>query len=109
MRYCPKCGASIGAVRISRESYEKQEKQEKYEKHEKHEKQEKYEKGEGNRSWALLGGLILIVFGLVSIMTTYAHIPSLPSGGILLVLVGIVIMVIAVYGATRATRTNPKP
>lgn len=109
MRYCPKCGASIGAVRISRESYEKQEKQEKYEKHEKHEKQEKYEKGEGSRSWALLGGFILIVFGLVSIVTTYAHIPSLSRGGILLVLVGIVIMVIAVYGVTRAARTNPKP
>lgn len=97
MRYCPKCGVSIGAVRISRGSYEKQE------------KQEKYEKGEGSRSWALLGGFILIVFGLVSIVSTYAHIPSLSRGGILLVLVGIVIMVIAVYGVTRAARTNPKP
>jgi len=106
MRYCPKCGASIGAARISRESYEKQEKQEK---HEKHEKQEKHEKGEGSRSWVLLGGFILIVFGLVSIVSTYVHIPSLFSGGILLVLVGIVIMVIAVYGVTRAAVTNPKP
>ena len=108
MRYCPKCGASIGAARISRERYEKHEKQEKQEKHEKHEKQEKYEKEEGSRSWALLGGFILIVFGLVSIVTTYG-VPSLSRGGIFLVLVGIVIMVIAVYGATRAAMTNPKP
>lgn len=109
MRYCPKCGASVGPARISRESYEKQEKQEKQEKHEKHEKQEKYEKEESTRSWALLGGLILIVFGLVSIVTTYAHIPSLSRGGIFLVLVGIVIMIIAVYSATRAAMANPKP
>lgn len=108
MRYCPNCGASVTTSKVSRESYEKHEKEEKHEKGEKHEKFEKHEKQERNRSWVLLGGLILIIFGLVSIVTTYTNLSHM-QGAIFLVLVGIIIMIIAFYGAARATRTTPRP
>ena len=106
MRYCPKCGASIGAAR-SREAYEKQEKQEKHEKHEKHEKQEKHEKEETSRFWVLLGGLILIAFGLLSVVVTYF--PSSSYGAVFVVLIGVLIMIIAVYGGVKAASSSPEP
>ena len=109
MRYCPKCGASIETSKISREKHEKQEKEEKHEKEEKFEKHEKFEKQESNHSWMLLGGFILIVFGLFSIISTYISLSSTDRGAIFLVLVGIMIMIIAFYGTTKAVRSSPKP
>lgn len=109
MQYCPKCGASIETLRISREKHEKQEKEEKHEKEEKFEKHEKYEKQERNHSWMLLAGFILIVFGLFSIISTYIGLSSTDKGAIFLVLVGVVIMIIAFYGTTKAVRSSPKP
>ena len=55
-RFCAKCGQAMGEpVRATRD--------EKGEKHEKDEMSEKGEKHEGDRSGALMGGLIIILLG----------------------------------------------
>ncbi len=106
MEYCPKCGASLKAREISREAYERHEKQEKQEKHEKEEKGEKHEKGETGRFWALIGGLILVVLGAGSII---ARILNQDFGPFFLVIVGVLIIIFAIYGVTRASRRSPQP
>ena len=109
MKYCPKCGASLKAEAAPRETYEKHEKQEKHEKHEKEEKAEKHEKEETSRFWALIGGLILLVIGATSLITTFLDVPDPWRGAFFLVIVGIIIIGAAVYGAAKASRRNPRP
>ncbi|MCW3980753.1 MAG: DUF2304 family protein [Candidatus Bathyarchaeota archaeon] len=118
MKYCPKCGASVKAEMVTREPYErreKQEKQEKQEKHEKHEKgekqekQEKHEKEETSVFWVLVAGLILIALGVVSIITRFFGFTGLPSGAVFLFVIGVVIILVAIYSAVRAGRRNPRP
>jgi F0F1-type ATP synthase assembly protein I len=106
MEYCPKCGAPLKSARVYREAYEKYEKHEKQEKAEKAEKTEKHEKGEASRFWALIAGLIIIVLGATSLMATLFNIDS---GPFFLIIVGILIIIFAIYGATRATRRSPRP
>jgi len=103
MEYCPKCGASLKAKIVTREAYEKHEKQEK---HEKEEKAEKHEKGETSRFWALIGGLILIILGAGSII---AKALNQDFGPFFLVIVGALIIILAIYGATRASKGSPRP
>jgi len=73
-RFCPSCGAPVDRARAKgeksekEERREKEEKEEKGEKQEKHEKHEKHEKAEGDRSGALIGGLIIILLGVVLIL-----------------------------------------
>lgn len=113
MKYCPKCGASLKPETISKEEayekHEKQEKEEKKEKEEKGEKAEKHEKGEANRFWMLIGGLILVVFGLLSLLTIFLGISEPLRGAFFLVIVGVLIVVFAVYGAIKASRRSPVP
>ena len=103
MKYCPKCGATLKAEMAPRETYEK------HEKHEKEEKAEKHEKGETSRFWALIGGLILVVIGATSLITTFLDLPDPWRGAFFLVIIGIVIIVVAIYGATRASKRTPRP
>jgi cation transport ATPase len=99
-----------------RERYEKQEKREKQEKHEKHEKQEKqgYEKGEKHekRGWSIwgsvLGGILLIFFGVAILFADYYSVPSWIWWPIFLIIIGIAIM-IYVIAATSMTRRTPRP
>lgn len=113
MRFCPKCGAAVKAGVVSREIYvrarEKDEKYEKHEKHEKEEKGEKHEKGETGRFWILIGGLILVTLGAVSILTAAFNLPDVWTGASFLVIVGVAIILVAIYGATRASRRSPRP
>ncbi len=109
MEYCPKCGASLEAEKVSREVREKQEKNEKHEKDEEDEKTEKHEKDETSRFWILIGGLILVVIGATSLMTTFFGLPDPWRGAFFLVIIGIVVIIFALYGATRASRRSPQP
>ncbi len=109
MKYCPKCGAPVGAETVTRERYERREKQEKQEKGEKREKQEKGEKQETSVLWALVAGLILIALGAVSVLTTFFGLGGLPSGAVFLFVVGVVIILVAIYSAVRAGRRSPRP
>lgn len=106
MEYCPKCGMALKAERAPRAA---QEKQEKHEKGEKEEKTEKHEKGEASRFWMLIGGLILVVLGGLSLATVTLGLPEPYRGALFLVIVGLLIIVFAIYGATRASKRQPRP
>ncbi|MGD0451324.1 MAG: hypothetical protein ABSA79_09770 [Candidatus Bathyarchaeia archaeon] len=85
------------------------EKQEKHEKQEKGEKGEKHEKGQGGMVGWLIGGLILVFFGVVAYTNILYHwVPSGPeAAAIWLVAIGIIIIVVGIYFATRARRHFP--
>ncbi len=122
MTFCPRCGAPLkmGAqaqaapapppMRPRNEKGEKSEKGEKKEKQEP-EKGEKQEKGEyGYVGW-LVGGLILIIIGSVAFVRIFY--PDVFSTGfdtaLVLLLIGIIIIVAAVYLTTMARKRNPTP
>ena len=89
-----------------RETYEKHEKQEK---HEKEEKAEKHEKGETSRFWALLVGLIIVVIGATSLVTTFFNLPDAWRGAFFLVAVGALIIIFAIYGVAKTSQRSPRP
>lgn len=109
MKHCPKCGASLKLGAISRETYEKYEKEEKTERHEKEEKTEKHEKEEVSRFWILIFGIIIVIIGATSLITALLDLPSSWRGAVLLVSIGIVIILFAIYGAMKSSRRNPRP
>ena len=106
MQYCPKCGASLRAQAVTRETHEKHEKQEKQEKGE---KAEKHEKGETSSYWALIAGLIILAIGAVSLTATFFDIRDPWRGAFFLVAIGIVIIIVAIYGTVTASRRSPRP
>ncbi len=120
MTFCPRCGASLKIEQTARAAPpppqgphrgEKGEKNEKGEKHEKNEpeKGEKHEKGEfGFVGW-LIGGLVLIVIGVLAYSQTMGYIRSEFAGPIVLLVIGVVIIVAAIWLSTKARRRNPNP
>lgn len=118
MKFCPKCGASlkvepVPAEPVSPAPYraekaEKQEKTEKEEKYEKREKEVRYEKRESSFIGPLIGGLILIFLGLMFYFAVTASLRWETAGAVFFILVGIVIIIGAVYAAVIATRRHPK-
>ena len=115
MSFCPKCGASLkeGQVPQPRTTTyrrdEKAEKHEKQEKGERNEKAEKHEKREYSFIGPLIGGLILIFLG----MTSYLEITGFARREMLwaffFVMVGVVVIVAAIFGAMMAGRRHPRP
>jgi uncharacterized membrane protein YvbJ len=130
MTFCPRCGASLKPETTTyqaapaatastvptapyRARNEKQEKQEKGEKQEKNqpEKGEKHEKGEfGVIGW-VIGGIVLIFFGVLAYTNVvYRWVPSGPlAGAFWLLAIGIVIIAVGVYFALRARMRTPRP
>lgn len=114
MTFCPRCGAPLKAeapVQAVRRN-EKAEKQEKGEKQEKQEpeKSEKHEKGEfGFVGW-LIGGLILILIGVMAFLNVYYHFVTTALGwALILVVVGVIIIIAAIYFAMTARKRTPSP
>jgi hypothetical protein len=124
MTFCPNCGASLKTVQPAvaapptapprGEKAEKGEKQEKREKEardqrEKREKGEKHEKRQYGFAGPLIGGLVLIFFGLMLFIGLIN--PSGTNWGILgaffVVIIGIIIIIGAIYAATMASRRHP--
>jgi cation transport ATPase len=124
MSFCPKCGAALKveqpsvaeappqappALPYRAEKGEKREKQEKEEKHEKGEKTEKREKQEHGYIGPLIGGLILILVGFIF----YLEITTMIASGVLwaffFVIIGIIIIIGAIYAASMASRRQPQP
>lgn len=105
MKFCSKCGATLGPLppRVRRE------KEEKHEKREKSEKTEKHEKREYGYIGPLIGGLILIVAGLMAVLVRIDLLSARYWGAILLIAVGIIILVFAIYAAMKAAERSPKP
>jgi len=116
MAFCPRCGAPLKAtgpvqatpVRPRNEKAEKGEKQEKQEKQEP-EKGEKQEKGQfGYVGW-LIGGLILIIIGFLALLQISNIIPSGISWALVLLIVGVIVIISAVYFASMARKRYPQP
>jgi len=120
MTFCPRCGASLKMETTARaaptppqgpQRGEKSEKGEKGEKHEKNEpeKGEKHEKGQmGFVGW-LIGGLVLIIIGFLAFARINNYIRSDFEGPLVLLVIGIAIIIIAVWLSTVARRRHPTP
>jgi uncharacterized Zn finger protein (UPF0148 family) len=111
MAFCPKCGAPLKAEKPPTEARptgyrpEKAEKAEKHEKQEKKEKTEKHEKREFGFVGQLIGGLILIFFGLMSYLQVTGFLGKEVVGALFLILIGIIIIIGVIYAARR----HPRP
>ena len=102
MTFCPRCGTSLKGATPSQpapaqpyrrnEKAEKNEKREKQEKNEHPEKGEKQEKGEYGFVGFLIGGLVLIVLGLFSLLRFSGYFTDGQSWAIMLLIIGIVII-----------------
>jgi hypothetical protein len=117
MTFCPRCGASlrIEAARAAPpppqypQRNEKGEKNEKQEKNQSHEKGEKHEKGEfGFVGW-LIGGIVLIVLGFFAYAGAVNLLNSEIRNALGLLIIGVAIIIVAIYLSTRARRRNPSP
>jgi predicted lipid-binding transport protein (Tim44 family) len=116
MVFCPHCGTSLKAAPASPPApvqpyRRKDEKSEKNEKQEKQEKGERQEKGETGFIGYLIGGLILITFGLFSVLqlSGFFTVDSGQSWAIMLLIIGIIIIFGAIYVAMGARKRSPKP
>jgi Flp pilus assembly protein TadB len=125
MTFCPNCGASLKAVQPAQAAQptaprrEKEEKGEKGEKQEKREKEtrdqwEKREKGEMHEkrqygfAGPLIGGLILIFFGLMLFISLTTSVGWGILWAFFVVVIGIIIIIGAIYAATMASRRHPR-
>jgi heme/copper-type cytochrome/quinol oxidase subunit 4/ribosomal protein S27AE len=112
MTFCPRCGAPLKAEAPAPVAprNEKAEKQEKGEKQEKQEKGETHEKGEfGFIGW-LIGGLIMIAIGAMAFLSvTYPGFNSAIVWALFLLVLGIVIIIAAIYFVATAKKHTPMP
>jgi uncharacterized membrane protein YvbJ len=114
MAFCPRCGAPVksgvdSSAHFQNQIGEKAEKDEKQEKNEKDdpEKKEKQEKGEyGFIGW-LVGGLILIAVGVLSILQFSDIIPSGTMGPIMFLIIGSLVIIAALYYIFSARKRTP--
>jgi hypothetical protein len=113
MAFCPRCGAPLKAAPVQEapvlqrsEKAEKGEKQEKQEKQEP-EKGEKHEKGQyGFVGW-LVGGLILIIIGFFALLQISNIISSGIMWAVVLLVLGVIVIITAVYFASMARKRYP--
>jgi len=107
MTFCPKCGASLKATQPPAEArmatYRRHEKEEKEEKGEKHEKRQYSFIG------PLIGGLILIFIGLTSYLEITGAVDRRVVWAFFFVVIGLLIIIGALYGAMVAARRHPRP
>jgi uncharacterized membrane protein YvbJ len=116
MAFCPRCGAPVKgepSVKAApspqrREKAEKGEKQEKQEKEEP-EKSEKQEKSEFGVAGWLIGGLILILIGLFAVLQLLGYLPQGTGLAFILLIVGALVIIAAIYFISKAQRQNPTP
>ncbi len=112
MVFCPKCGASLKAeqptAQPARPPTYRHEKDEKSEKGEKREKSEKREKHEYAFIGPLIGGLILIFLGAMAYLSIANVVQRRVWIALFFILIGIVIIFGAIYGAMLASRRHPK-
>jgi hypothetical protein len=121
MVFCPHCGTSLkttpptppppSPAQPYRRRDEKSEKNEKQEKQQRSEKGEKQEKGETGFIGYLIGGLILITLGLFSVLqlSGYFTVDSGQSWALMLLVIGVIIIIGAIYVAMGARKHSPKP
>lgn len=106
--YCPSCGMPLRAERVIYRT-ERGEKQEKGEKMDKQEKGEKYEKGEVSPVLPLVGGLILIFMGVIYYLNAFRVVVIREVWPYFIILLGLVIIVAAIYAGINASKRFPQP
>ena len=118
MVFCPRCGASLKGTPVGQSTPSqpypirngKAEKNEKQEKNEKRGNPEKPEKGEHGFIGFLVGGLVLITFGLFSVLQISGYFKnSGQSWAVMLLIIGVIIIAGGVYVAVTAWKHSPKP
>jgi uncharacterized membrane protein YvbJ len=120
MAFCPRCGAALkmeapvqaAPVQQAPRRDEKAEKHEKREKQEKREPEraEKHEKGEYSFIGWLIGGLILIFIGAMAFLNIYYNfVTPLMGWALFLLVIGVIIIIAAIYFATTAKKRSPSP
>jgi hypothetical protein len=114
MGFCSKCGAPVKMAQTTAETrptaHQRAEKSEKSEKAEKHEKGEKGEKHELGFLGSLIGGLILIFVGVAAFVgMEYPHYDWRWVGALFLLLIGVIIIVAAIYVVFVLSKRHPKP
>jgi predicted lipid-binding transport protein (Tim44 family) len=117
MAFCPRCGAPLKGETTAHTqaqtgpapTYRRNEKDEKNEKDQRGEKNEKQEKGEQGFVGFLIGGLVLIILGIFSLLSVAGIISGGLNGALILVLIGVVIIIAAVYFASIAKKRTPQP
>jgi uncharacterized membrane protein YvbJ len=114
MAFCPNCGASLRMETGTTPpypppTYRRDEKNEKQEKNQRNEKSEKQEKGEyGFVSW-LIGGIIVIAIGLFAFANAFGYITSAIQNAAILVVIGVVLILVAIWRSMSARRHFPPP
>ena len=114
MAFCPNCGASLKMETGTTPSYtpptyNRHEKNEKQEKNQRNEKGEKQEKGEHSFIGWLIGGIIIIAFGLFAFANAVGYITSAIQNAAILVVIGVVLILVAIWRSMRARRNFPPP
>jgi uncharacterized membrane protein YvbJ len=107
MTFCPRCGSPLKAQAQAQQAPVYRRRDEKSEKDEKDEKNEKQEKGEQGFIGWLIGGTILIIIGIFSLLSASGYLTG-ATWPFMLVLIGVVIIIAAAYIASTAKRRNPK-
>ncbi len=114
MAFCPRCGASLKGPTVQQTAPPQQpyrhEKGEKNEKQEKNQQPEKQEKAETGFVGYLIGGLILITLGVFALLQLSGNYFSSGQGlAIMLLIIGIIVIVGAIYVALSSRRHFPQP
>lgn len=113
--FCPKCGSPLKIEQAAPfKSQRMSEKSEKGEKHAKEEKREKGEKGEKHEGpehtfiGSLIGGLVLVIIGFMLYLQITGRVVVEYGWPLILVLVGSIVIVAAIYAAETASKRQPK-
>ena len=114
MTFCPKCGASLKMETRATPTYpppiyRRNEKNEKQEKNQQNEKREKQEKGEYSFIGWLIGGIAVITIGLFTFANAFGYITSPVQNALILLVIGIVLVIVAIWMSMRARKRNPVP
>ncbi len=116
MSFCPKCGTSLKEEKVAAAAptttppatqHVKVEKEEKDEKNEP-EKGERYPRRESAFVGPLVGGFILIFAGFAFYTILTGMFSWQTVGALFFVVIGIIVIVGAVYAATMASRRHPR-
>ena len=119
MAFCPKCGAALKPaeeadwrqeMRQKRREWREQRRKWREERRaaRRGEKSEKTEKHEHPVIGTLIAGSILILLGVLVYFTSTATLTSELAGAYFFIIVGIIILVLAVYAALLAARRHPR-
>jgi len=114
MTFCPNCGASLkmetrATPTYPPPTYRRNEKNEKQEKNQQNEKREKQEKGEYSFIGWLIGGVVVIAIGIFAFANAVGYITSAVQNATILVVIGVVLILAAIWMSIRARKHNPAP